>query len=569
MNRDSNIGAEMLNATRRFRQEVEVRLMTTPVKPTQVFYNATIITLDPELPMAEAMALTEDKILAVGTNTKIQALISPETQTHNLEGLVIVPGFNDSHMHLINLGQGMDGVDLTKARSVSNIIHLGQDYAAKNPGHTWILGRGFNDEVFDCKILPTKFDLDQISQEQPVFFTRVCGHICVVNSKALEMAGIDTHTPNPPGGSFDKDVATDEPTGVLRENAIEMVRRLIPSPTVDDLKRVIRIAGQAVASLGLTTVQSNDLHGTRTLFNRLEAYGQLAEAGELPVRVELQSTMPTPEELKTYLKVRKEHPTLGSRVTLGPLKLFADGSLGGRTAALTHPYADDPATSGMAIHTQDELDELVRMAARANLQVAIHAIGDRAMDMVIDSYEQAKLAEPNWTARPRIIHAQITRYDQLERMAKLGIICDIQPIFVPTDLHFVEARVGMESVKYAYAWKTMEKLDIHTAGGSDCPVESCNPLWGMHAAITRQDRDGYPKAGWHPEECLTALEALTLFTKGAAYAAHEENIKGTLSAGKLADFIVLPEDPTQVDPEELLTMKVKATYVGGQKVFPQ
>lgn len=541
--------------------------MTTPIKPTQVFYNAKIITLDPYQPQAEAMALAGDKILAVGTNQEIRALVAKDTDSHDLYGQAVVPGFNDSHMHLINLGQGMDGVDLTKARSVSDIIRLGQEYEDRNPGHTWLLGRGFNDEAFDRKVLPTRDELDQISQAKPVLFTRVCGHICIANSKALEMAGIDAHTADPSGGSLDRDEETGKPTGVLRENAIGMVRRLIPSPTVDDLKRVIRIAGQAAASFGLTTVQSNDLNGARTLANRLEAYGQLVDADELPIRVELQSTMPTPEELKTYLKVRKEHPSLGSRVTLGPLKLFADGSLGGRTAALTHPYADDPTTSGMAIHTQDELDELVRIAAQANLQVAIHAIGDRAMDMVMDSYEKAQLAEPHWTARPRIIHAQITRYDQLERMAGLGVICDIQPIFVPTDLHFVEARIGFDRAKYAYAWKTMQKLGIHTAGGSDCPVESCNPLWGMHAAITRQGLDGYPDAGWHPAECLTALEALALFTKGAAYAAHGEDIKGTLSVGKLADFVILPENPTHVDPKELLTMKVQATYVGGQKVF--
>jgi len=536
--------------------------MIAPSTATQVFYNARIITLDPSQPRAEAMALAGGKILAVGSNEEMLALVTQETKTHDLQGQTVVPGFNDSHMHLINLGQYMDGVDLTKARSISDVTRLGQEYVEKNPAKTWIIGRGFNDEMFDTKALPTKADLDQISKGVPVFFTRVCGHISVANSKALELAGITSNTPNPPGGSIDRNPATGEATGVLRENAIDLVRTLIPSPTVEDLKRVIRIASQKAASLGLTSVQSNDLHGTRTLINRLEAYAQLDEAGELPIRVELQSTMPTPEELKMYIEIRRKHPNLGTRVTLGPLKLFTDGSLGGRTAALSHPYADDPSTSGMAIFSQEELDELVLIAAQTNLPVAIHAIGDRAMDMVIDSYEKAKLAEPGWTSRPRIIHAQITRYDQLQRMAKLGIVCDIQPIFVPTDLHFVETRVGAESAKYSYAWKTMGELGIHTAGGSDCPVESCNPLWGMHAAITRQDQNGYPKEGWHPAERLTAEEALALFTTGSAYAAHEEEIKGSLSAGKLADFVVLPEDPTEVPPERLLTMEVIATHVG-------
>lgn len=541
--------------------------MTIQTKPTAIFYNAKVITLDPAQPRAEAMALIEDKILVLGKDETIRALASKDTELHDLQGQVVIPGFNDSHMHLINFGQGMDGVNLTTARSVADLVRLGQEYVAKNPERTWILGRGFNDETFNRKMLPTKADLDQISQDQPILYTRVCGHICVANTKALQLAGISAGIPDPSGGGLDRDTATGEPNGVLRENAIDLVRRLIPSPTVDDLKRVIRIASQEAACLGLTSVQSNDLGGTRTMINRLEAYRQLAEAGELPIRVELQSTMPTPDELDTYLEVRKAHPVLGSRVKLGPLKLFTDGSLGGRTAALTHPYADDPTTSGMPIFTQGELDELVLIAAGANLQVAIHAIGDRAMDMVMDSVEKAKLAHPGWTARPRIIHAQITRYDQLERMAKLSIVCDIQPIFVPTDLHFVEARVGVANAKHSYAWKTMAELGIPTAGGSDCPVESCNPLWGMHAAITRQDQDGHPPAGWHPEECLTGLEALSLFTQGSAYAAHEEDLKGTLSPGKLADFVILPEDPTEVEPEKLLTMKVTATYVGGQKAF--
>lgn len=540
--------------------------MTAAQGLIRIFYNGKFITLDERVPEAEAMAVAGDRILAVGSYEELKAIAGRWAEVHDLGGQVAVPGFNDSHMHLINLGQGMDGVDLSKARSVSDLVRLGQEYLRQNQDRAWIIGRGFNEETFAEKELPAKEDLDRISRDLPVFFTRVCGHICAVNSKALELAEINTNTDDPPGGSVDRALETGEPTGILRENAIDLVRRNIPSPTVEDLKRAIRSASRLAASLGLTTVQSNDLHGTRTLINRLEAYAQLAEAGELPIRVELQATMPTPEELRAYLELRKAHPTLGGKVTLEPLKLYTDGSLGGRTAALTRPYADDPATSGLPIFAQEELDELVAIAAEANLQVAVHAIGDRAIDMVMDSCEKAKRAQKDWTARPRIIHAQITRRDQLERMAKLGIVCDIQPIFVPTDLHFVEARVGRELAEFSYAWKTMARLGVPTAGGSDSPVEPCNPLWGMHAAITRRDQSGYPEEGWHPEERLTAKEALALFTAGSAYAAHEEGIKGSLSAGKLADFTVLPEDITQVDPDRLLTMKVTATYVGGQIV---
>lgn len=534
--------------------------------PTLIVHNAQILTLDPNQPRAQAMAIAEEKILQVGTNKEILALAKTNTQIIDLEGQVIVPGFNDSHMHLINLGQGLDAVDLTRVRSREELIWAGQEYVQRHPEKEGIFGRGFNEETFTSKGLPTREDLDLIAKDKPIFFYRVCGHIAVVNTRALEWAGIDDKTPDPPGGKIDR-TPSGEATGVLRETAIELVTKLIPSPSISDLKRFIRIASSEAARLGLTTVQTNDLHGERTLSNRLTAYLELAEAGELPIRVELQATMATPSDLQAYLEVYKKQAQFNSRVKLGPLKLYADGSLGGRTAALTYPYADAPETSGMTIYDQAELDELVLIAAKENLQVAIHAIGDLAMDMVIESFEKAKAAVPAWTARPRIIHAQITRLDQLEKMGRLGIVADIQPIFVPTDLHFVEQRIGTENAKYAYAWKTMQEVGVMTAGGSDSPVEPCNPLWGMHAAITRQDREGNPQGGWNPQECLSKEEALQLFTMGSAYAAHEEGSRGSLSAGKLADFVVLPQDPTEVEPHNLLEMKVSSTYVGGKRVY--
>lgn len=535
---------------------------------TRIFYNGRIITLDPSLPQAEAMYIVGDRIAAVGKNEDVSAWSSPHSQRVDLGDQVVVPGFNDSHLHLLNWGQGMDGVDLTTARSVDDIIGLGKEYVQSHPHLDWVVGRGWNDETFLKKGLPTKYDLDQISPSRPVVFIRVCGHVCVANSMALKIAGISAYTPEPPGGSIDRADGTGEPTGILRENAMDLVRDLTPKPTINDLKRMILRATQAAAALGLTTAQSNDLEGATTLNMRLEAYRQLAEAGELPIRVNLQATMPSPDDLTAYLEVRRSYSVLDHHLTLGPLKLYADGSLGARTAALTYPYADGPNVSGMTIYTQSELDELVWLAAKANLQVAVHAIGDQALDMVLASYERAKGLVPHWTARPRIVHCQITRREQLARMAALGVVADIQPIFVPTDLHFAEERIGTRRAAHAYAWKTMKQMGVHTAGGSDCPVESCNPLWGMHAAITRRDRLGNPPEGWHPQECLTPMEALALFTRDSAYASHEETLKGSLTPGKLADFALLPVDPTQVAPEELLNLKVTATYIGGRQVWP-
>lgn len=541
--------------------------MSPNTAPPTVFLGARFITLDPRQPVAEAMIVMDEKIFAVGTREEMLTLAGPNAQIQDLAGQIAIPGFHDSHMHLMGWGLSMDGAELATARSIQELIALGQAYAQNNPQKRWIVGRGFNDEQFLESRLPTREDLDCISVSQPVIFTRVCGHLCSVNSKALELAGIDTHTPDPPGGSIDRDKHSGQPTGVLRENAMELVNRLIPPPTVQDRKEIIRRASVKAAAMGLTTIQSNDIFGSTSLQEDFDAYAQLDQAGELPIRFVIQATMPSPKELREYVEAYQAYGP-SPRLRLGPLKLYADGSLGGRTAALTAPYADALGTTGMLLYDQAELDELVCIAAQHNLQVAVHAIGDRALDLVLNSYERAKILYPAWNRRPRVIHAQITRFDQLQRMARLGVVADIQPIFVPTDLHFVDKRIGPTRAEHAYAWKSMLRLGIATAGGSDCPVESCNPLWGLHAAITRQDRQGSPPEGWHPQECLSPWEALHLFTVGSAYSTHEEQIKGTLSPGKLADFVVLPKDPLTVDPQELLDLKISATFIGGKRVSP-
>ena len=429
---------------------------------TAVFVNARIITLDLAQPVAEAMAVQDGRIIALGTKSEILSLAGSGASIADLEGQVVVPGFHDSHMHLLSWGLTMDGVQLEQARSAEELVELGRAYVRSNPDRQWIIGRGFNDETFSLRQLPTREDLDRVSVQQPVVFTRVCGHVCVVNSKALELAGIGEDTPEPPGGSLDRD-REGQPTGVLRENAMDLVMQLIPSPSVADWKRILRRACAQAAALGLTTIQSNDLNGASSLNKRLQAYRELDEAGELPIRIILQAGMPRLEDLQAYLEIVKAFQP-SPMLTLGALKLFADGSLGGRTAALTSSYADAPDTDGMLIYSQEELDQLVLAAARSGLQVAVHAIGDRALDLVLNSYDHAKRLYPAWQRRPRVIHAQITRFDQLERLARLGAVADIQPIFVPTDMHFAERRVGTALAEYSYAWKTMLDLGIAAAG---------------------------------------------------------------------------------------------------------
>ncbi len=529
-------------------------------KQSTLFYNGRMITLCPSHPTAEAMLVTGQKIAAVGTLAHVSAAAPTGAERVDLAGRVVVPGFNDSHMHLLNWGLGRQGADLTSARSILELITLGRRLLEGGATPQVIIGRGWSDERFRNSDLPTKEDLDQISTAVPVIFTRVCGHVCAVNSKTLKLAGIHSGTKDPAGGSIDRKPHTGEPTGILRETAMELVRPLLPTPTISDLKRILRQAAHSAALLGLTTVQSNDLTGRAGLNRELEAYRQLAADRELPIRINLQATAASLDDIHAYREAKEEYRDLGPYLSLGPVKLYADGSLGAKTAALSHPYADAPHTSGITLYEQGELDELVLAAARGNLQVAVHAIGDGALQMVLDSYAQAKQTIPGWKERPRVVHCQIAHLEQLQRMAKLGIIADIQPIFVPTDRHFVKNRIGKKAARNSYAWKTMTQLGVRTAGGSDCPVEDCNPLLGLWAAITRD--------GWHTEQCLTPQEALNLFTLGSAYATADELLKGSLSPGKLGDFVVLPEDPLTVDPQQLLNMKVEAAYVGGERVTP-
>lgn len=537
------------------------------VQTIKLFVNGNILTLDHEHPKVEAMIVAYGRIIDIGSTNHVLRLRTPGCEVIDLRGATVLPGFNDSHMHLLNWGLEMDGLDLACAESVDELVSLGRRFAQQHPERGWILGRGWNDENFEKKQLPTATILDHVCSDRPLMFTRVCGHVCAVNSAALYIAGIGADTPDPAGGHIDKDPYTGLPTGILRETAMDLVLKHIPEPTLDDLKRAIRTAAHAAAALGLTSVQTNDIMGSPSMQRCLEAYRQLYAEGELPIRINLQVGLPTREELDLYLSIRHRYEMPGDMFRLGPLKLFADGSLGARTAALNQPYCDEPDNQGITIYTQAELNDMVQAAVQADMQVAVHAIGDRAIDMVLQSYEQAISVNRVMKYRPRIIHAQITSKRNLQRMADLGVVADIQPVFVPTDMHFAEQRIGAERSASSYAWKTMLKLRIPIAIGSDCPVESCSPLENIYAAITRQDRSGFPQSGWNSSEKLTPMEAITAYTLGSAYACHEEHIKGSLVPGKLADFVVLPDDPSQVSPRSLLSMPVLATYVGGRRVF--
>ncbi len=532
----------------------------------KVFFNGNVITVEKDKPRATAFAVSGGKFIAVGNDAEVLEHKGDSTEAVDLRGKTVLPGFNDSHLHLLSVGTSMEIVDLTGAHSVDDMVKLGRNFLAANPESRWLLGRGWSHEKFPDKRLPSRRDLDLISTEIPVFFTRVCGHVSVSNSRALELACVNKMTSQPVGGYIDFDDAG-EPTGVLRERASTLVACLLPENSKEDYKRMYLKGARQAVEYGLTSVQSDDMGDLGAAEAKLTALKELVDEGVWPLRINLQLRLSKPEQIDRALILQQQFVFPEHTVDYGPMKLMCDGSLGGRTAAMHEPYTDDPTTSGVAILTQDEIDNMILVAHQKGMQVCGHAIGDRTMDMLLNGFARMQQLEPREDARPRIIHAQLTNQSILNRCRDLGVVCDIQPIFVSTDLHFVEKRIGGERGKLTYAWKTMRDMGIPTAGGSDSPVENCNPMLGLYAALTRQDMSGYPEGGWLPEQRLDIDEALELFTMGSAFAAFDEDVKGSIAPGKLADFVVLPVDITNVEPQTIKDIPVTATYVGGQAAF--
>lgn len=533
----------------------------------KIFFNGKIATIEKENPFAEGVVVSNGKIIFVGTNDDVLKHKDDNTQIIDLNGKLMVPGFIDSHMHLLNLGFFMRNIDLSGTRSIEDLKACISDYMARNnvePG-SWILGRGWNQDYFDEKVFPTKYDLNDISKEQPIMITRACGHAVVVNSKAMELCGINRYTKQVEGGSMDLD-ENGEPNGIFRENAIDLIKERMPKADIKSIKEAILTAQERALSCGLTSVQSDDLESAAGAGYEevIQAYKELASEGRMKIRLYEQCLLPTMDALADFFD-KGYYPGWGNEYfRLGPLKLLTDGSLGARTAYLSEEYSDSPGNYGISTYTQDELDKLVFYAHDRNMSAAIHCIGDKAMYMAFESIEKAKKKSPDKKVRHSIVHCQITDEKLLERFRELDVIAHVQPIFLDYDLHIVEDRVGAERAKWTYNWKTLIDKGVHVAFGSDCPVEPCNVMHGIYAAVTRKDLSGYPEGGWLPEQKISVEEALYGFTMGAAYAAFEENIKGSIREDKLADFTVLNEDIFEIEHDRLKDVEVAATIVNGE-----
>jgi len=517
-----------------------------------VITGARIYTLNPAKPLASAIAIKDGRVLFAGED--VSSHVGPGTRRIDARGATILPGFIDSHVHMEGLGDLLEVLDLRNVRSVAEIAELVRKQAARLPAGQWIRGRNWDQTHWGGQF-PTAEDLTRAAPDHLVYLTRVDGHAGWVNPKALEIAGIQAATPDPPGGKILKD-SSGAPTGILIDRAQGLVTRKIPPATKETTRRRLAQAARECARLGITTV-----HDAGVSAQALEAYRELIARRELPVRVYAMIG----GEGKLWREFLERGPEIGDRLTVRSIKLMADGALGSRGAALFEPYSDDPGNSGLLMLKPEDIERVAREALKRGFQVNTHAIGDRANRVVLAGYGAA-LGGHN-DRRFRIEHAQVIAPPDFELFAKYSVLASMQATHATSDLRWAEARLGTERVKGAYAWRRFLSLGVPVPNGSDFPVEEPNPLYGFYAAITRQDRQGNPKQGWFPDQRMTREEALRSWTQVGAYAAFEEDKKGTLAPGKLADLVMLSADIMRVPPPEILKTRVRMTVLGGEIVY--
>jgi predicted amidohydrolase YtcJ len=515
-----------------------------------VLMSGNVSTMNPSQPSAEAIAVKGDRILKVGTNDDITRLVGKKTKVITLEGKTVVPGFIDTHVHVVDFGRVLSWVDLASAKSVREIQTIIRQRAKKAPRGKWIIGRGWDQNCFVEKRLPTCADLDAVSPVNPVVLYHRCEQVCVVNTRALEIADVTKQTSAPQNGALDKDY-DGELTGILRGDATNLVWKKVPEPTEEELVDGAYLACQTILQAGVTSV-----HWILTSSTEIPIIQRLRAENRLPLRIYV--IVPA-NLLDDVLSLGLHEASGDNMLRIGGALIFADGFLADRTAALREPYNDDPATKGKLMYTQHEMNELAAKIHRVNLQLIVHAMGDLAVDSALTAIEAISRTFGN-SHRCRLEQAALLDKQLIQRIKKQDVTISVQPCVVESEFSVWSApdHLGIERARRLYPIKTLLREGVRVIGGSDCPMEPLNPLTGLQTATSRKCPS---------KERITIDDALRLYTVNAAYATLEEDVKGSLEEEKLADLTVLSNDPTSVTPDKLADIKVELTIIGGKLVY--
>ncbi|HEY7912593.1 MAG TPA: amidohydrolase, partial [Blastocatellia bacterium] len=532
-----------------------------------IFVNGNIYTVNDSAPRAQAVAVRGGKIIYIGTDSGAMRLKGESTRVVDLKGNTVVPGLTDSHYHLAGVGDREVTLNLEGTSSLQQFLSKIKERVDRAQPGQWVTGRGWIETFWKPQAFPTRWDLDKISPNNPVYLTRADGHASVVNSAALKVAGITKESASPAGGEIMKDKSTGEPNGMLVDRAQGLVSRHVPPDTEADRERALVLGVERSIRLGWTQIQN-----AGSPLAEVERLKKLYSDGRIKLRIYEAIRGPSADAMRLI----REGATVGlfdNRLTVRTIKVSLDGALGSKGAALLEPYADHD-TAGLLMYKEEDLMPMFTEALKQGIQIETHAIGDRANRVILDLYEKAfkavpegerKVRDPRW----RVEHAQIMHPSDIPRFARLGVIPSMQPSHAIGDLHFAPSRVGIRRLEGAYAWQSFIKQGSMIAGGSDAPVERGEPMIEFYAAVARRDQKGFTGEGWHPEQKVTREQALKMFTLWAAYAAFEEKLRGSIEVGKLADLTVLSADIMKIPEAEILKTRCVMTVINGEIVFQQ
>ena len=526
-----------------------------------ILINGRVYTADAAHPHAQAVAVRGDRIAFVGSTQEALALRGTSTRVIDVSGQMVMPGMNDSHGHLTGLGTALRTVDLVGTRSYDEVIERVRQRAAQLPAGSWVLGRGWDQNDWPDTRFPTHERLSAAVPAHPVVLTRIDGHAVFANARAMQQAGVEKTTADPAGGRIIRD-ANGQATGVFVDNAMGLVRRAVPAETPAETREGIRLAMRELNRLGLTGI-----HDAGVGCHTIKLYEEMARAGELTARNYVMVAGGDRACLDQMLKAGPRDNVDGQHLlSIRAIKLSADGALGSRGARLIEPYADEPGHTGLELIPAQLIEDVALRALRGGFQLNVHAIGDGANRSVLDVFESALRKVPKADHRFRVEHAQILHANEIPRFARLGVIPSMQAVHQTSDMYWAENRLGWTRIQGAYAWRSLLDSGVIIPGGSDFPVESADPLLSFHAAVSRQDANGWPQGGWLPQQRMTREEALQHLTIWPAYASFREDLVGSITKGKLADIVVLSRDIMTVPIDQILGTRVELTIVNGRIV---